>query len=301
MIYTDLKIKQEAPDFSFIIVENKAKDADLNIIRWDSKSQRLKSVGTVQTILGMNELMSRSLEILTGPSESPTNLCDATNSGIYFAPDFPEFLLPVTDVSYKAAPQVRPACITWGTVRKEPGTLSGEPFRGTQELKPRHREYLAVLGDEAKRWVVSSNDSNLEALGGLVKFIKIRAQVFDNLVQYNIWTKSNYEAEVLTEWFERYMDDYRGMFREAGIVELIFNRRVRDDTLVQMNNGYHVRSVLYYVRTERTSVVSISPIRRINLDVSVSNLVTTVNDMNDQLIEHDLYQRIINKWIKNNK
>lgn len=292
-------IYKDAPDLDFIILENSANRPDMKVIHWDPIHKRLRANGEISTILEMNNLMSKSLEKIA-PLGTPTETCNGapsySSSGIYFAPDFPDFLLPQSDPGYKSSPSVVPSVITWGVVRKEPGTMSGTPFRGTQEIKPRFREYVALFGDYAKQWVIGSDVSSAEGYGALTGYLKTSAQVFDNLVQYNIWAKSNYEVEELTEWFEEYMDAYRGMFREAGIVELVFNRRVRDDTTIQMKNGYHVRSVLYYVRTERVRVEQISPLTRIDLKISVNDLKSITNTLNDHIIDTNLYDRILNKW-----
>lgn len=298
MLSTQIFTK-DAPDFNFIIIENSRNRPDIRIINYDQEHARLRSVGEVSTILEMNNLMSKSLEIIA-PLGDPSEACNGApqyiKDGIFFAPDFPEFLLPVDSPSYNASPAILSKVITWGIVRKEPGTVSGTPFRGTQEIKPRFREYVALFGDNSKRWVVGNTASSLEGYGGLTGFVRTSAQVFDNLVQYNIWSRSNYEVENLTEWFEEYMDTYRGMFREAGIVETVFNRRVRDDTVVQMRNGYHVRSVLYYVRTERVRVEKLSPIKRIDLKISVNDLKSVTDNLNDHIIDTNLYDRILNKW-----
>lgn len=299
MIVSNRIVAKDAPDFNFIILENTRNRPDIKILGFDPEHERLRSVGTISTILDMNTLMSKSLEIIR-PLGEPTETCKGSaaysNSGIFFAPDFPDFLLPNTNPSYSASPAVIPKAITWGVVRKEPGTMSGTPFRGTQEIKPRFREYVALFSDTSKRWISDSVSSPIEGYGGLLGYVKMSAQAFDNLVQYNIWSRSNYEAEELTEWFEQYMDDYRGMFREAGIVETTFNRRVRDDTVVQMSNGYHVRSVLYYVRTERVRVEKLNSISRIDLKISVNDLKSISDNLNDHIIDANLYERILNKW-----
>ena len=290
---------KDAPDFNFIILENTRNRPDIKIVGFDPKYQRLRSVGEVSTVLEMSTLMSKSMEIirpLGNPTETYKGSPSYNSSGIFFAPDFPDFLLPTSNPNYEASPAVVPKAITWGVVRKEPGTMSGTPFRGTQEIKPRSREYVALFSDTAKRWITDSVSSPIEGYGGLLGYVKMYAQAFDNLVQYNIWARSNYEVEELTEWFETYMDDYRGMFREAGIVEMNFNRRVRDDTMVQMKNGYHVRSVLYYVRTERVRVEKLSPINRIDLKISVNDLKSVSDNLNDHIIDTNLYERILNKW-----
>lgn len=292
-------VLKDSPDFNFVIIENTANKPDLKVIQWDPKYRRLRSVGEISTPLEMHDLMSKSLDIIA-PLGDPTEHCTGqpmyNQSGLFFAPDFPDFLLPLDNPSYHTAPGVVSNAITWGTIRKEPGTMGGKPFRGTQEIKPRFREFIAVFGDYAKQWVIGSNVSTLEGFGELTGYVKISAQAFDNLVQYNIWARSNYEVEALTEWFEEYMEAYTGMYREAGIVQMVFDRRVRDDTLVQMKNGYHVRSVLYYVRTERVRVESISPIKRVDLKINVNDLMSVSSALKDHIIDTNLYDRIIKKW-----
>ena len=296
-------VNDDAPDFHFVIVENASNKPDVKVLKYEAKNKRSRSVGEIGTVLEMNRLMSRSLEIISPLGDK--QLSDPDNprspviwehpSGIFFAPDFPEFILPLGDPGYTAAPAVTPHVITWGTVRKEGATMSGRPFAGTQEIKPREREFLAIMGSTAKQWIIDPLESHLDELKEITYFVKIAGQAFDNLVQYNIWAKSNYEVEELTEWFEEYMDSYRGMFREAGIVQTYFDRRVRDDTLLTMKNGYHVRSVLYYVRTERIHVTKISPIKRIDLKIHVNDL-KGLTGLADHIIDVDLYDKILKKW-----
>ena len=272
-------IKKDSPDFKFSLFYKEDNELKSDIIKWDSKSGHLRSIGHINTVFEMNELMSKSLRII--------------DPEIFFAPDIPEFLLPVKNPSYKAAPHITPKVITWGTVRKEPGTVGGRPFSGTQELKPRVRECIAVFTPETSRWINDSTALSTE----LTKFVRIRAQVFDNLVQYNCWSLSNYQVEELKEWFEIYMETYRGMFREAGTNEIIFNRQVRDDSMTQLNNGYHVRSVLYYVRTERVLIDTLSPITRIDVNIDVNDLQVLSKRLEDHNIDTNLYNSILNKWI----
>ena len=94
-----------------------------------------------------------------------------------------------------------------------------------------------------------------------------------------------------------FMDKYIGMFREGGIIVMYFDRRIRDDTMVQMNNGYHVRSVLYYIRTERVTFDVTGPIKRIDLGVSVTDVQNLSARLNEQAVDLNLKNSIINRWI----
>jgi hypothetical protein len=223
--------------------------------------------------------------------------------GIYLAPDFPDFLIPQnTPPDYKSSPQVIRNAITWGTVRSEPGTVSqDEPFRGTRELKSRSREFIAYYAEYGKNKVIGPSETILKSFTDQFAYVKMKAQVFDNLVQYNIWSKTNYEVERLTEWFEsEYMDNYIGMFREAGVVQMYFDRRVRDDVVAAMKNGYHVRSVLYYIRTERVKPEFVGPIKQITLNINVENLQNLLKGEEDYNKESE-YDKLISRWIHRNQ
>ena len=309
---------KKVPDLKFIIVENKQSEPMKFAMEYTSNPPHLRSIGRINTIYEMHDLMSKSLEIIsplktdTQPFVSDTNLYTTSgftmdksiqDYGIYLAPDFPEFLIPkLTPADYKSSPQVVRNAITWGVVRSEPGTVSqDDPFRGTRELKARTREFVAYYGDSGRSKIIGANNTVLNAFTDNFAYIRMKAQVFDNLVQYNIWSKTNYEAERLTEWFiDEYMDNYIGMFREAGIVQMYFDRRVRDDTIITMKNGYHVRSVLYYIRTERIKPEFIGPIKQVTLNISVENLQNLIKDSEDYNLG-SIEDKLMSKWIQRNQ
>ena len=99
----NLAIK-DSPDFSFIILENTANKPDMKIIQWDSEHKRLRSVGEISNLLEMHDLMSKSLDIMA-PLGTPVEHCTGqpmyNQSGIFFAPDFPDFLLPLDHPNYR--------------------------------------------------------------------------------------------------------------------------------------------------------------------------------------------------------
>jgi hypothetical protein len=307
-----------AANFRFVVVENKQENPLRFSMQYSSNPPRLKSVGRINTIYDMHDLMSRSLEIIaplredSQPYISMDNLYTVSgfnidrsiqDYGIYIAPDFPDFLARMSNTpEYKTAPQVIRNAITWGVVRSEPGTVSqDEPFRGTKELKARHREFIACYEDAGKVKIVDPDSTILKSFTNKFAYMKMRGQAFDNLVQYNIWSKTNYEAERLTEWFmDEYMDNYIGMFREAGIVNMYFDRRVRDETIITMKNGYHVRSVLYYIRTERIKPEFIGPIKQVSLNINVENFQSYINDLGGSNIDSTT-DKLISRWIQRNQ
>ena len=298
-----------ASDLSFVVLDGRTNDVITNYNT--NMTPHSKSVGSIQTLLEMHMLMTKSLSLI-----SP---------GLVFTPDFPDYLLSEDDPKYieeipmigkelykrmphyredlfqrnyddfKTIPTVPAPHITWGTVRTEPGTVSGTPFRGTQEIKPRERELVMIFDASYKSVLEANSDKNFVTVGNKIhKYIKVKGQFFDNLVQYNTWTRTGWEAEELVEWFQKdYMLPYTGMFREAGVNNLIFQRRVRDDTLMQIKSRFHLRSILYYIRTEHITNDTIMPINRIEVDVDV------LNSTADFIINQELsnyYNKILERW-----
>lgn len=299
------------PDFSMTLFEGLPANSRPYMFYTDSQN-RLKSKGSIQTILELSILMNKSLKIL-----SPKLL---------FSPDFPDYLLSEDDpkfmeqypvvsqdenasmphyrsdlytrntAQYKSLDKVPAPHITWGVVRQEPGSVGGEPFRGTQEKKPRHREFAAIFTSELKEYVGNTQKDLVDQYGGLSKYVKVKGQVFDNLVQFNLWARSAWEVEELTEWFQDYMTNYTGMFREAGIVEMWFDRRVRDDVLNQIKSKYHLRSVLYYIRTEKLDIESIEPIKRIEAKFHVDTTPQNNSFNIDDYVVEDFHDKLLSKY-----
>jgi len=330
-------------DLQFVVLDT----ASNEVIHSHYNANHSKSTGSIQSILEMNMLMTKSLAII--------------NPGLVFSPDFPDYLLSeddpkymetipmITEALYKVMPHFRddlykrdyghnstcmsgviyhinhtnstsgfyeevfydpkndhqvcsqdkvlyPAPhITWSIVRQEPGTVSGTPFRGTQEIKPRQRDLVLVFDKEYKSILETHSDNKFIEKGDkLYKYIKVQGQFMDNLVQYNMWCRSHWEVEELTDWFQRrYMLPYTGMFREAGVNNLYFNRRVRDDTMLQMKTRYHLRSILYYVRTEHIYNETIMPITRIDVDIDT---LATTNEFTINTELANYYDRIVDRW-----
>jgi hypothetical protein len=311
--WQDLRIlSDKLPEMSFYLYPTNANNKIVYNYYIDD-NKRLKSRGSVQTFLELHRLMNESLKI--------------ASPHIMFSPDFPDYLLGEDDPrsiqdsipyispednasmphhrsdlwerdysNYQGVEHVPSPQITWGIVRQEPGVVSGKPWTGTQEMKPRRREMLAIFNPDIKKYVNPvASASMIEKYGRLMKYVEIYGQVYDNSVQYNIWARTSWEVEELTEWFKDYLRKFTGMFREAGIIEMWFDRRVRDDTLLQIKNKYHLRSFLYYFRTEEINIKTIKPIRRIDVNLHVNDLPSWESgNSNDYIV--DMNNKLLSKW-----
>lgn len=146
--------------------------------------------------------------------------------------------------------------ITYQIIRREPATLGDAPFQARKDWKPRYRETKLVTPTEA---------------------IEIKGQWFDNMVQFDCWTRSNKEADDLVEWFEEFMILYTFYFKKyVGVQEMFYYRGGRftfgtteDEAMVRWRNPFKVRSCTYYFRTEKLWFIDLGVIQKIiaRLDV----------------------------------
>lgn len=232
---------------------------------------RLRSNGNALSLYDFHILMQKTLKIL--------------DEKIAYLPSYPEYLLtdePESNISDSA--QSPKKIITYNTIKSEPGSLSGKPFGDPKEIKKRVREQLFL--DPLFR-------KDIDDPADKLKYYKSEGQWFDNLVQFDLWTKTSHEAEGFIEWFEDILDTYRGMFKELGMQEMVYYRRVRDDTLLRWKNKFNVRSLIYYFRTEKLKVTEIKPIKRINI---TGKLHCARFYPNDKLVQSE--EKILNKWLK---
>lgn len=226
---------------------------------------RLRAAGSLH-IDGFRRLMYEVLQVV--------------QPDVLFVPAYPDWVKPTDMRVQKVFPtgEVRDTdendqdlsnfvdTITFKVVRSMPGELD-ENARfspgGRREIKPRRRE--TGLGHR-----LSTN-----------KMTNIEGQWFSNYVQFDLFTRTNDEAEDMVEWFEEFMDLYKYVFMYAGISKMHYWMRLEDEELVRWKTGLSVRSVQYYIRTERLYEVDVNRVRQIN--ITLLDLITTQ-------LEHELYK-----------
>ena len=177
-------------------------------------------------------------------------ILDIEKPGLVFAPAYPDYLMKGTE-EYKRTMD-NPTekfrdTITYFVTREEPGAKGGnkQPFGGTREVTPRIREIL------------EDADTSQQIYG----------QWFDTLVQFDAWCLTNYEAENMSLWFKRFMTQYRDYFKHMGLSEILFWWRGKDNTLRDLNDRLHSRSLVYFIRTEEISVVDLNKLKNIEVEI----------------------------------
>ncbi len=136
-------------------------------------------------------------------------------------------------------------------VRTQPGSLSEKPFQGVKETKPRFREFKLDSG---------SNCDYLHHVGG---------QLFDSIVQFDFWAKTNHEASFMLNWFIRFFELHRWVWKWNGVKEILFWRQTDDAIVTRWRNDIVSRSLQLYFQTERLYSHPVRRLRDIEVCVDV--------------------------------
>ena len=104
-----------------------------------------------------------------------------------------------------------------------------------QELKPRVREEINEL----------TEDKHNRRMG------VIYGKRYVNIVQFDIFAPDYTEANTVMKNFEELIFDYSSYLKENGIAEIYLQKRFTDRNLDAYRQHFSVRSLQYYVETEK--------------------------------------------------
>lgn len=259
------------------------------------KSDRLVSLGQIQTINEFIRVMWQALQI--------------HRPSIVFEPAYPPYVLDGEDKDHGdprpvgLTPTMPEEVITWNVIRRTPGSVDHAPFAKTREIRPRIREELVyepwltidrVEPEMHKGPGQVGPDKELSRVVGR----QIEGQWYDNLIQFDIWSKDNKKAEQLCDYLENFMHDFHGMFIELGVNKLHFQARVRDEFLLKWRNGLVNRSLLFFVRTETVRAGTVREIRKIHVDTEVKTYLDMMGKIGPGAFIESSRNMIIEKWVK---
>jgi len=142
--------------------------------------------------------------------------------------------------------------IVYRVKRREPGTISKHPFDPPTEIKPRVREYR-----------VDPDHPGCH--------IMVMGQWFDNLIQFDCWSKYNNRADDLVEWFEDFVYKYTWVWKKNGVNEILYWMRNTDEESSKWRNDLAVRTVTYYFKTEKIVTIKEYDFKQIDLYLELEN------------------------------
>lgn len=255
-------------------------------------SDRLKTAGKIQTPYELTRAMWQAIKI--------------HRPSLLFEPAYPSYVLDRADADIqredRPAPEIPDEIITWNVIRRTPGGQNGKPFVGTREVVPRIREELVYDPRLSMDDPEEETHDGPTAIGpdhkkSRVLGMQTTGQHTDNLIQFDIWSKNNRTAEELAEYFENFMDCFRGMFLELGVLKMYFHSRIRDEVILNWKNGLVNRSLIYYFRLEKVKAIPVREIKKISVDLQVHKSLQHIDERGIEDLILDYENRIVHKWI----
>lgn len=164
---------------------------------------------------------------------------------------YPDMVIDNKDFTRSADTPIPPIppMITWKVVKRTHATISGKPHTGRRQLKPRVLEEIA----QNERY----------------SYISTLGVDFDNTIQFDCWERTNYQAEILSDYLEKNMVIYSPIFQEFGVKEVVFDQRITDSVLRDFR--IPVISMQYYVKTQTIYKKDVNKIEEIRIKLCVNN------------------------------
>lgn len=198
----------------------------------------------LNAIAGPNPLMAHRLEFVDH------------KKGVRFIEEYPQMLGNESQTSdgiiVDKGPM--PPTVVYSLVRKEPGSIGKSPFGPQKDYKKHVREQI--------------KDPNV-----LGSTIEVRAQTFDNLVQFDCCTTDNISATRLAKWFEKFVNLYEGVLKKNGVQQILYWQRLKDAAVTKWRQDLVVRTVQYYFRTEEIEAVIRGDLRKIDFNVDLADSI----------------------------
>lgn len=95
-----------------------------------------------------------------------------------------------------------------------------------------------------------------------------KGQWFDNIICLKMIARTNHFANKMALWFEELMETNREFFASRGFVRYYYDMRGKDEYIKDGEEGYHVRPLYFYVKTEKIYNISEQIINRLVLSLS---------------------------------
>lgn len=273
-------------------IDFQIKDANKRIFIKSDGSNRLKTLGLIQDVNSFIVKLWQALQL--------------HRPGMVFEPAYPEYILDIEDQNIlrgdRPAKEIPEEIVTWSVVRRQAGSIDHHPFARSKEIRPRIREELVYDTSnptdplEPEMHPGPGEISPIKETGRVMG-MQIKGQFFDNLIQFDVWSKNNKTAERLANYLENFMEDFHGMFIELGVTKMHFHSRVRDEMILNWRNGLVNRSLLYYVRTERVKADPVREIRTIDVSLDVREYLHQITQKGiDKFIAGEQDQ-IVQRWL----
>lgn len=94
-------------------------------------------------------------------------------------------------------------------------------------------------------------------------------KLYDNKICFTTWAQTNKEAIERAFWFEELMENYTWFFRASGVGRVLFLSQEEDIFIDEHGKRVYGRKLVYFIRTEKITVISEKTIEDIVINLSV--------------------------------
>ncbi len=101
------------------------------------------------------------------------------------------------------------------------------------------------------------------------RFITLLGQMFDYIIQFDIWAKSHEQADALLDKFEDFLLVYTPYFMQMGVNQLVFERQLEDQVVTSWRDPVVNRRLQYALRLERLTPVVFGELERVLTNVDL--------------------------------
>lgn len=146
--------------------------------------------------------------------------------------------------------------ITYKLKSKRPAIVGSK-----QELKPRIREQYSDPNDKRNGRTV---------LG----------QRFDCSIIFNVWEQNEKQATLLADRFEELMLTYSGIFKEMGLIELVFVETSDNKSPASWRVNLNSKTIEYHVVIEKITHISTEMLENVRIKLLEEKLQDSISQPN---------------------
>lgn len=110
------------------------------------------------------------------------------------------------------------------------------------------------------------------------EYVELRGQIFDCMVQFEIYAVSQDEADLLVERFDDFMMTYKGYLKYMGVQEILYYQQLRDEVVQDSRYPIACRPLQYKMRFEKITPVFLNQLNELTIDAKITK------DMIQQLL-----------------
>jgi hypothetical protein len=102
------------------------------------------------------------------------------------------------------------------------------------------------------------------------EFIELKGQIFECLVEFDIFSQTAEEADTLVEELDDFILTYKGFFKMKGVQEILFHCQYEDQAISDFKFPIAFRPIQYIIRFEKITPIFLSQIQEMAIDAEIA-------------------------------